>query len=58
MSLVLIPPYGASGAAAASAIGYAAGGIAAWICFVRLARQVSPAGAPESSRTWKSTEST
>jgi O-antigen/teichoic acid export membrane protein len=37
MSLALIPPYGASGAAAASAIGYAAGGIAAWICFVQLA---------------------
>ncbi len=37
MSFALIPPYGASGAAAASAIGYAAGGIAAWICFVRLA---------------------
>jgi O-antigen/teichoic acid export membrane protein len=37
MSLVLIPPYGASGAAVASAIGYAAGGLAAWICFVRLA---------------------
>jgi O-antigen/teichoic acid export membrane protein len=37
MSFALIPPYGASGAAAASAIGYAAGGIAAWACFVRLA---------------------
>jgi O-antigen/teichoic acid export membrane protein len=36
MSVVLIPPYGASGAAVASAIGYAAG--AAWVCFVRLAR--------------------
>jgi O-antigen/teichoic acid export membrane protein len=41
MSLVLIPPYGASGAAVASAIGYAAGGIAAWLFFVGLARQVS-----------------
>jgi O-antigen/teichoic acid export membrane protein len=39
MSFVLIPPYGASGAALASAIGYAAGGIAAWIIFVRLARR-------------------
>ncbi len=38
MSFVLIPPYGASGAAIASAIGYAAGGLAAWIIFVRLAR--------------------
>jgi O-antigen/teichoic acid export membrane protein len=37
MSLILIPAYGASGAAGASAIGYTAGGIAAWICFVRLA---------------------
>ena len=39
MSFVLIPPYGASGAAVASAIGYAAGGVAAWIIFVRLARR-------------------
>lgn len=38
MSVVLIPPYGASGAAVASAIGYAAGAVAAWVCFVRLAR--------------------
>ena len=38
MSFALIPPYGASGAAVASAIGYAAGGIAAWLFFVRLAR--------------------
>jgi len=38
MSLVLIPPYGASGAAIASAIGYGAGGVAAWICFSRLVR--------------------
>jgi O-antigen/teichoic acid export membrane protein len=39
MSFVLIPPYGVSGAALASAIGYAAGGIAAWVIFVRLARR-------------------
>jgi O-antigen/teichoic acid export membrane protein len=38
MSLVFIPPYGASGAAVASAIGYAAGGLSAWLLFVRLAR--------------------
>jgi len=38
MSLVLIPPYGASGAAIASAIGYAAGGIAAWMIFTGLAQ--------------------
>lgn len=38
MSFVLIPPYGASGAAVASAIGYAAGAVAAWVYFVRLAR--------------------
>jgi O-antigen/teichoic acid export membrane protein len=37
-SLVLIPPYGASGAAVASAIGYAAGGAAAWGCFTWLVR--------------------
>jgi O-antigen/teichoic acid export membrane protein len=38
-SFVFIPSYGASGAAVASAIGYAAGGLAAWISFVRLARR-------------------
>jgi O-antigen/teichoic acid export membrane protein len=38
MSFVFIPRYGASGAAVASAIGYAAGAVAAWVCFVRLAR--------------------
>jgi O-antigen/teichoic acid export membrane protein len=38
MSFIFIPPYGASGAAVASAIGYAAGAVAAWVCFVRLAR--------------------
>ena len=39
MSFVFIPPYGATGAALASSIGYAAGGLAAWLCFVRLARR-------------------
>jgi O-antigen/teichoic acid export membrane protein len=39
MSFVLIPSYGASGAALASAIGYAAGGLAAWMIFERLARR-------------------
>jgi O-antigen/teichoic acid export membrane protein len=39
MSFVLIPPYGASGAALASAIGYAAGGASAWLIFERLARR-------------------
>jgi O-antigen/teichoic acid export membrane protein len=42
MSVVLIPPYGASGAAVASAIGYAAGGTAAWLFFVGLAGRPSP----------------
>ena len=37
-SLALIPPYGASGAAIASAIGYVAGTVAAWVIFERLAR--------------------
>jgi O-antigen/teichoic acid export membrane protein len=36
-SFVFIPRYGASGAALASAIGYAAGGLAAWVSFVRVA---------------------
>ncbi|MFL5945763.1 MAG: lipopolysaccharide biosynthesis protein [Gaiellaceae bacterium] len=39
MSFVLIPPYGASGAALASAIGYVAGGVSAWWIFERLARR-------------------
>jgi len=37
-SVVLIPRYGASGAALASTIGYTAGGTVAWIFFRRLAR--------------------
>jgi len=37
MSVILIPRYGASGAAGASAIGYGAGGLAAWLFFVHLA---------------------
>jgi O-antigen/teichoic acid export membrane protein len=36
-SFVFIPRYGASGAAVASAIGYLAGGLAAWLTFLRLA---------------------
>ena len=46
MSIVLIPSYGASGAAIASAIGYAAGGIAAWMFFTGLAR---PHALPQTS---------
>jgi O-antigen/teichoic acid export membrane protein len=42
LSVVLIPPYGASGAAIASAIGYAAGGLTAWVCFLKLAATRSP----------------
>jgi O-antigen/teichoic acid export membrane protein len=38
LSLLLIPPYGASGAAVASSIGYAAGAVAAWLIFERLVR--------------------
>jgi O-antigen/teichoic acid export membrane protein len=38
MCFVLIPRYGASGAAVASSIGYAAGALAAWLIFERLAR--------------------
>jgi O-antigen/teichoic acid export membrane protein len=36
-AVVLIPRYGGSGAAAASALGYVAGGLLAWIFFVRVA---------------------
>jgi O-antigen/teichoic acid export membrane protein len=36
-SFVFIPRYGASGAAVASAIGYGAAALAAWVSFVRLA---------------------
>ncbi len=39
LSLVLIPPYGAEGAAAASAVGYGLGGALAWILFRRVARR-------------------
>ena len=38
-AFVFIPPYGTSGAAVASAIGYAAGGLAAWLAYGRLARR-------------------
>jgi O-antigen/teichoic acid export membrane protein len=48
MSLLLIPPYGVSGAAVASAIGYAAGAGAAWVTFDRLvAAETSRAVATE-----------
>ena len=36
-AVALIPPFGTVGAALASAIGYAAGGVLAWVLFVRLA---------------------
>lgn len=39
LSLVLIPRYGAEGAAAASAVGYGLGGALAWILFRRIARR-------------------
>ena len=42
MSVLLIPPYGASGAAIASAIGYMAGGVVAWVTFIRVARSAIP----------------
>jgi O-antigen/teichoic acid export membrane protein len=37
-ALLLIPPYGGAGAAAASTIGYAAGALLAWIFFLRVSR--------------------
>jgi O-antigen/teichoic acid export membrane protein len=40
-AVVLVPRYGASGAAAASTIGYAIGGAGAWFLFARLARRAS-----------------
>jgi len=55
MSLVLIPAYGASGAAIASTIGYAAGAIAAWICFRSL---VSVVAGQDTRPAWRSTGST
>ena len=59
MSFALIPPYGASGAAIASAIGYAAAALAAWIIFLRLTRSdVSTGPSGESGPAWKSTDST
>lgn len=53
-AVVLIPRYGASGAAAASAIGYAVGGALAWYLFVRLAR--SPDPSPEPPKTARAAE--
>src|SRR5581483_8697588 len=44
-ALILIPKYGASGAAAASSIGYAAGTILACYFFLRLARRPDAASA-------------
>ena len=38
LSFALIPPFGASGAAAASALGYVAGALLAWALFLRLSR--------------------
>jgi O-antigen/teichoic acid export membrane protein len=46
LSFALIPPYGAEGAAIASAIGYGAGGVLAWILFRRVARSRLEGGAP------------
>lgn len=45
-ALILIPRYGASGAGAASSIGYAAGAVVACYFFVRLARRPDPVTAP------------
>ena len=39
LALLLIPRFGAEGAAGASALGYGAGAILAWLLFARLARQ-------------------
>ena len=38
-ALVFIPPYGTTGAALASTIGYVAGGALAWVFFARLSRR-------------------
>ena len=45
-ALILIPRYGASGAGAASSIGYGAGALLAWYFFVRLARNPDRALVP------------
>ncbi|MBA2297645.1 MAG: hypothetical protein H0W14_06355 [Actinobacteria bacterium] len=39
LALVLIPRFGAEGAAGASAVGYAAGAGLAWVLFARLSRR-------------------
>jgi O-antigen/teichoic acid export membrane protein len=49
-ALVLVPGHGASGAALGSSLGYAAGGIAAWLLFARLARiGLNPGATAEAS---------
>ncbi len=47
-ALLLIPEYGASGAAVASTLGYAIGAVLAWVLFERLSREKIPAAAPAS----------
>jgi O-antigen/teichoic acid export membrane protein len=44
-ALLLIPHYGASGAALASTLGYAVGAVLAWVFFERLRREKVPAAA-------------
>jgi O-antigen/teichoic acid export membrane protein len=43
LSVALIPPYWIEGAAVASALGYGAGGLLAWVFFARLARRAAAA---------------
>jgi O-antigen/teichoic acid export membrane protein len=43
LSVALIPPYGIEGAAVASALGYGAGSVLAWVFFARLARRAADA---------------
>jgi O-antigen/teichoic acid export membrane protein len=41
LAVALIPPYGVEGAAVASALGYVAGSLLAWLFFARLARRAT-----------------
>jgi O-antigen/teichoic acid export membrane protein len=49
-ALILVPSHGAAGAALGSSLGYAAGGLVAWLLFARLARErLNPSATLEAS---------
>jgi O-antigen/teichoic acid export membrane protein len=51
LGVILIPPLGVNGAAAASSAGYVAGAVLAWAFFARLRRPPAGRGSPEATGT-------